>query len=84
MDYEALIKAICVDLVSDSEGLIIREMSVEDEKRRLFVVMTDEADVARLIGKGGKVIRSIREIINLAAKLHNEYVDIQVENFDTK
>ena len=81
MDYEALIKAVCTNLVQDSESLIIREMSLEEEKRRLFVIMADESDVARLIGKGGKIIRSIREIANLAAKLHSEYVDIQVENF---
>ena len=84
MDYEALIKAVCQDLVSNSENLIIREMSLADEGKRLFVIMADENDIARLIGKGGKVIRSIREIINLAAKLHNEFVDIQVENFDAK
>jgi len=82
MDYEALIRALCSDIVDKPDDIIIREMSVEDGKRRLFVIMTDDNDVAKLIGKGGKIIRSIREIVNLSAKMNKEFVDIKVENFE--
>lgn len=83
MDYEALIRVLCTDLIEDTDSLIIREIPSNDEsKKRLFLVMANDHDVARLIGKGGKIIRSIREIVNLAAKMNKDFIDIQVDNFN--
>lgn len=84
MDYEHLIRVICEDLIDDVDSLIIREMPSDDEKknRRTYLMMANDSDVARLIGKNGKIIRAIREVVNITAKLNNEFVDIKIENFD--
>jgi len=75
MDYIKLVKDIVEPLVNNPEQL---NFSVDDDgKTKLIKVTTNNSDTAKLIGKGGIVADSIRETVNVAAKLNNERVYVK-------
>ncbi|EKD23417.1 MAG: hypothetical protein ACD_82C00052G0003 [uncultured bacterium] len=47
-----------------------------DNTRVLLEIHVDENDLGKVIGKGGRTIKSIRNIISLIFKDHNLFVDI--------
>lgn len=75
MDYIKLIKDVCEPIVTNPE--LLNVTLVEDEKGKLVKVVSNNENTAKLIGKGGIVANSIREIVNVAAKLNNERVFVK-------
>lgn len=47
-----------------------------DKTRVLLEIHVDENDLGRVIGKGGRTIKSIRSIVGLLFKNNNLFVDI--------
>lgn len=82
MDYEALIRTLCEPFVENEDSLNIRYMDIDERGRKVYLIVADDEDVARLVGKGGKNVRSIRDIVDVAAHKNGERVDIKVDSYN--
>ena len=60
-----LLEYILIHLVQFPEDVKIEE--VEDEKGFLYTIHVNQEDIGRVIGKGGSVIHSIRNIGKIRA-----------------
>lgn len=62
-----LIEYIVSNIVNHPESVIITEEKTEDGEATKYLIKVDAEDVGRVIGKEGKVIKSIRQIVRIAA-----------------
>lgn len=67
---EYLVKA----LVQKPELVVITEK--KNDQKTLLEIKVYEGDLGKVIGKGGKTIKSIRSIIGLFFKDRNLFVDV--------
>lgn len=73
---EFLIKSI----VRNEDAVVIKQF--DDEDMITISVLVDNDDMGRVIGKGGKTIKSIRTIVNASSYLnHGTKVKIEVDSF---
>ena len=59
------------------------DISVSEETKENSVaikIKCNKEDIPRIIGKEGKVIRSIRNIAKIAARKNNLWLNLQIEN----
>lgn len=75
--YKELVEYIVKNLVSMPEEVQINETEVEN--KMILKVKVSKEDMGRVIGKDGRIIRSIREIINAYASRNHEKVSVDVE-----
>ncbi len=75
--YKKLLEYIVKNLVSMPEEVQISETNI-DNKLVLKLKVAKE-DMGRIIGKDGRIIRSIREIINAYASRNHEKVSVDIE-----
>ncbi len=57
------------------------KVEVEEEEQDgviSFIIKVDKADAGKVIGKGGKVIRAIRNVIKIAAIKENKKINISL------
>lgn len=81
MDLVSLTESIVLSLVEDKELAKVKEFPSENEKEILIEVIISEKDMPRLIGKGGKVINSIRTVVQASSYLKdNKLVKINVDS----
>jgi hypothetical protein len=62
-----LIEYIVSNIVNHPESVIVTEESTDDKDLTKYLIKVDSEDVGRVIGKQGKVIKSIRQIIRIAS-----------------
>jgi hypothetical protein len=62
-----LIEYIVSNIVNHPESVVITEEKTEDGEATKYLIKVDAEDVGRVIGKQGKVIKSIRQIVRIAA-----------------
>lgn len=62
-----LIEYIVSNIVNHPESVVITESPSEDGTMTKYLIKVDAEDVGRVIGKQGKVIKSIRQIVRIAA-----------------
>lgn len=62
-----LIEYIVSNIVNHPESVVITEQATEEKDTTKYLIKVDPEDVGRVIGKQGKVIKSIRQIIRIAA-----------------
>lgn len=83
MDYTTLIHTIVDPFLNNKDALLIREISNESSDTDLTIlIVTENADIARLIGKKGCVANAIRDIVSIAGKLENKHIHLKFESFD--
>ena len=75
--YKELVEYIVKNLVSMPEDIQVNETQL-DNKTVLKLKVAKE-DMGRVIGKDGRIIRSIREIVNAYASKKHEKVSVDVE-----
>ncbi len=77
-----LIEYIVSNIVNHPESVIITEDQTEDKQAIKYLIKVDPEDVGRVIGKEGKVIKSIRQIVRIAAiqKGTRAIVDLQEDD----
>ena len=79
---EELVRAIVEPMISNKAALMIKTVpSVENEATEIIVI-TDKADTARLIGKGGSVANAIRKVVSIKSRLDNVHVKVKFESYD--
>lgn len=62
-----LIEYIVSNIVNHPESVVITESPSDDASFTKYLIQVDPEDIGRVIGKQGKVIKSIRQIIRIAA-----------------
>ena len=82
MNIEKLIRDIIDPLVTNKDALMIRQMPSNDENELFMLIIGESDDIARLIGRGGSVADSIREVVSVAGKLANKRIRIKLESFE--
>ena len=82
MDYEKIIHAFVDSFIDNPESLMVREMPNDSEKDILILVVANQTDTAKLIGRKGIVADALREVISIAGKLENKRVHLKFESFD--
>ncbi len=82
MDYEKIIHTICDPFLINKDALMVRELPSESEKDVVLLVVAENEDTARLIGKKGAVANALRDVIAVAGKNENKRVHLKFESFD--
>ncbi|MDD6093998.1 MAG: KH domain-containing protein [bacterium] len=82
MNLVALTEAIIKKIVSDPESVSIKEFDTEEENTIQIEVLISSSDMGKVIGKNGKIINSIRTIVQAASSLEeNKRVKINVDSY---
>lgn len=82
MDYVLLTKTIIEMLAQDKEAVSVNEYETEDENLIQIEVMVAESDLGTIIGKNGKTISSIRNIVGASALLNDgKKIKINVDSY---
>jgi predicted RNA-binding protein YlqC (UPF0109 family) len=71
-----LVEYLTQSLVSDPEAVSVEE--IESGRVVVYEVTVAEDDVGKIIGRQGKVIRSIRTVVKAAATRAGTRVDVDV------
>jgi uncharacterized protein len=84
IDYEKVIHGLIDPLVEKPDSIMIRELPGGDEKDVTILIVAEDDDTARLIGKKGIVANALREAIGIAGKADNSNLRIHLkfESFD--
>lgn len=82
MDYEKIIHAFVDPFIEQPESLMVRQMPSDSEKDVLILIVANQSDTARLIGRRGVVADALREVISIAGKLENKRIHLKFESFD--
>lgn len=75
--YKELVEYVVKNLVSMPEEVQIN--SIDADGKMMLKVKVAKEDMGRVIGKDGRIIRSIREIANAYASKNHEKVSVDVE-----
>jgi len=63
-------------IVENQEALSVEEVS--EEGKKILVIHADPTDIGKIIGKHGRIIRAIRDLIKIMAVKQNSYVDVTI------
>ncbi len=74
---EDLLKTLLEPLVSDLKKVKI-EKEVDGKNYR-FLVFVPKEDIAKVIGKGGKMVKSIKNLVKIRAIKEGLFVNIEVQ-----
>ena len=83
MDLVVLTETIIKKLVADPESVNVKEFETDEENTIQIEVLISEDDKGRVIGKNGKIINSIRTVVQAASSLteENRRVRINVDSY---
>lgn len=82
MDLVLLTKSIVEMIVIDKEAVSVRQYDTNEENLIHLEVLVSSDDLGRVIGKNGKTINSIRNIIQISAKLNNNCrIKLEVDSY---
>lgn len=70
-----IVKPIC----NDPDSVMVKQMESLQENEVLLYVYAPSEDIARLIGRQGIMANSIRQMIQVAAKIQNKKISIKFE-----
>lgn len=82
MDYEKIIHTIVDPFLINPEALMVREIPNSSENDVTLLIVAENEDTARLIGKKGSVATALREVISVAGKSSNIHIHLKFESFD--
>ena len=82
MNLVTLTETIIKKIVSDPESVSIKEFETEEENTIQIEVLISNDDMGKVIGKNGKIINSIRTIVQASSSLEdNKKVKINVDSY---
>lgn len=82
MNLVKLTETIIKKIVSDPESVSIKEFETEEENTIQIEVLISNDDMGKVIGKNGKIINSIRTIVQASSSLEdNKKVKINVDSY---
>lgn len=81
MDLLKLTEEIILSLVEEKDIVAVKQFPSDNEKEILFEILISEKDMPRVIGKNGKVINSIRTIVQASSYIKdNKQIKINVDS----
>lgn len=81
MDLLKLTEEIILSIVDEKDLVAVKEFPTDNEKEILLQVLIDSKDMPKVIGKNGRVINSIRTIVQASSYLKdNKTVKINVDS----
>ena len=82
MNLVELTETIIKKIVSDPESVSVKEFETEEENTTQIEVLISNDDMGKVIGKNGKIINSIRTIVQASSSLEdNKKVKINVDSY---
>ena len=82
MNLVTLTETIIKKIVSDPESVSVKEFDTEEENTIQIEVLISNDDMGKVIGKNGKIIDSIRKIVQASSSLEeNKKVKINVDSY---
>lgn len=78
INYEKLIREIIVPLVVNVDDVVVHILSDEPDMIHLQVLVS-EADLGRVIGKGGRLASAIRTIVYAGASKEGRKVNLEFD-----
>lgn len=82
MDLVLLTETIIKKLVADPETVSVKLFPSEEENEVQIEVLISADDMGRVIGKNGKIINSVRTIVQATSSLgDNKKVKINVDSY---
>ena len=84
MDYESIVHGLIDPLIEHKDSVMIRELPSNGRRDVTLLIVAENDDTARLIGKRGVVANALREAVDIAGKADNSNVRIHLkfESFD--
>ena len=82
MDLVKLTESIIKKLVVDPDSVSVKEFATEEENTIQIEVLVSETDMGKVIGRNGKIINSIRTIVQASSSIYdNKKVKINVDSY---
>ena len=83
-DFEAIIHPIIDPLVENPSAIMIRQLPSNGKKDITILIVAEDSDTARLIGKRGAVASALRDVIGIAGKSDdtNVHIHLKFESFN--
>ena len=82
MHLVTLTETIIKKIVSDPESVSVKEFDTEEENTIQIEVLISNNDMGKVIGKNGKIINSIRTIVQASSSLEdNKKIKINVDSY---
>lgn len=82
MNLVELTENIIKKIVSDPESVSVKEFDTEEENTIQIEVLISNDDMGKVIGKNGKIINSIRTIVQASSSLEdNKKIKINVDSY---
>ena len=75
--YKDLIEYLVKSLVDNKDAVVITE--AEDDGKTVITVKVESTDMGRVIGKDGRIIKSIREIVRAYSAKNGHKVVVNIE-----
>ena len=75
--YKDLIEYLVKSLVDNKDAVVITE--AEDDGKIVITVKVESTDMGRVIGKDGRIIKSIREIVRAYSAKNGDKVVVNIE-----
>ena len=75
--YKELLEYIAKNLVTNADNIEVTEEKLDN--KLVLRLKVQKEDMGRVIGKEGRIIRSIREIISAYAGKNSERVVVEIE-----
>jgi len=75
-----LLNSIVSGLVEDTSSIVISQSEADADGLIVFHLTVAPADMGRIIGKEGKIAKSIRTIMRAAAARNGEKVTVEIED----
>lgn len=84
MDLRKLTEELIIALAVNKEMVAVKEFPTEDEAVMLQVIVSND-DMARVIGKDGKIINAVRTLVQASSYINdNKIVKINVDSISVK
>ncbi|MBU1142707.1 MAG: KH domain-containing protein [Firmicutes bacterium] len=80
VDFEKLIKNMIMPLVVNPDDVLVKILSSDDDTITIQLLV-NEADLGRVIGKGGKIASAMRTIVYAGASKEGKRVQIDIDSF---
>lgn len=75
--YKELIEYLVKSLVDNKDAVVLTE--AKEDTKTVITVKVDSKDMGRVIGKDGRIIKSVREIVRAYSAKNNDKVVVNIE-----
>ena len=79
IDLSEDIKKLCIPLVSHPESISVT-LTQDERKSQSYLILCDNGDIGKLIGRDGAISNSLRAIVNVSPKAQRKKISLK---FDT-